>query len=239
MDLMTKKILVVDDEPQIVTILKAYLEKAGFDVVTAEDGLAAMAVYRAEKPDFMILDLNLPGMDGLDICRTVRREADTPILMLTARVEETDKLIGLEIGADDYVVKPFSPKEVVARVRTILRRSSTTESKNQPIQASEIIKVGDLIIHLDQHTVSRSARRIDLTPTEFEILLVLARQPKRVFSRLQIMEQAQGDAFEGYERTIDAHIKNIRIKLEANPKKPAYIHTVFGVGYKLEVQDHA
>ena len=236
---MTKKILVVDDEPQIVTILKAYLEKAGFDVVTAEDGLAAMAVYRAEKPDFMILDLNLPGMDGLDICRTVRREADTPILMLTARVEETDKLIGLEIGADDYVVKPFSPKEVVARVRTILRRSSTTESKNQPIQASEIIKVGDLIIHLDQHTVSRSARRIDLTPTEFEILLVLARQPKRVFSRLQIMEQAQGDAFEGYERTIDAHIKNIRIKLEANPKKPAYIHTVFGVGYKLEVQDHA
>ena len=128
---------------------------------------------------------------------------------------------------------------MVARVRTILRRSSTTESKNQPIQASEIIKVGDLIIHLDQHTVSRSARRIDLTPTEFEILLVLARQPKRVFSRLQIMEQAQGDAFEGYERTIDAHIKNIRIKLEANPKKPAYIHTVFGVGYKLEVQDHA
>jgi two-component system alkaline phosphatase synthesis response regulator PhoP len=236
---MSKRILVVDDEPQIVSILKAYLEKSGFIVVTAEDGLTALAVYRTDKPDLMILDLNLPGMDGLDVCRTVRRESDIPILMLTARVEETDKLIGLEIGADDYVVKPFSPKEVVARVRTILRRSPTIESEKLPDRAAEIITVGDLIIHLDQHTVSRSAMKIELTPTEFEILLVLARQPKRVFSRLQIMEQAQGDAFEGYERTIDAHIKNIRIKLEPNPKKPMYIHTVFGVGYKLEVSGHA
>ena len=236
---MSKRILVVDDEPQIVSILKAYLEKSGFIVVTAEDGLTALAVYRTDRPDLMILDLNLPGMDGLDVCRTVRRESDIPILMLTARVEETDKLIGLEIGADDYVVKPFSPKEVVARVRTILRRSPTIESEKQPDRVAEIITVGDLIIHLDQHTISRSAMKIELTPTEFEILLVLARQPKRVFSRLQIMEQAQGDAFEGYERTIDAHIKNIRIKLEPNPKKPMYIHTVFGVGYKLEVSGHA
>ena len=236
---MSKRILVVDDEPQIVSILKAYLEKSGFIVTTAEDGLTALAVYRADRLDLMILDLNLPGMDGLDVCRTVRRESDIPILMLTARVEETDKLIGLEIGADDYVVKPFSPKEVVARVRTILRRSPTIESEKQPDRVAEIITVGDLIIHLDQHTISRSAMKIELTPTEFEILLVLARQPKRVFSRLQIMEQAQGDAFEGYERTIDAHIKNIRIKLEPNPKKPMYIHTVFGVGYKLEVSGHA
>ena len=236
---MSKRILVVDDEPQIVSILKAYLEKSGFIVVTAEDGLTALAVYRTDRPDLMILDLNLPGMDGLDVCHTVRRESDIPILMLTARVEETDKLIGLEIGADDYVVKPFSPKEVVARVRTILRRSPAIESEKQPERAAEIIMVGDLIIHLDQHTVSRSTMKIELTPTEFEILLVLARQPKRVFSRLQIMEQAQGDAFEGYERTIDAHIKNIRIKLEPNPKKPMYIHTVFGVGYKLEVSGHA
>jgi len=236
---MSKRILVVDDEPQIVSILKAYLEKSGFIVTTAEDGLTALAVYRADRPDLMILDLNLPGMDGLDVCRTVRRESDIPILMLTARVEETDKLIGLEIGADDYVVKPFSPKEVVARVRTILRRSPTIESEKQPDRVAEIITVGDLIIHLDQHTISRSDMKIELTPTEFEILLVLARQPKRVFSRLQIMEQAQGDAFEGYERTIDAHIKNIRIKLEPNPKKPLYIHTVFGVGYKLEVSGHA
>ena len=235
---MSKRILVVDDEPQIVSILKAYLEKSGFIVTTAEDGLTALAVYRADRLDLMILDLNLPGMDGLDVCRTVRRESDIPILMLTARVEETDKLIGLEIGADDYVVKPFSPKEVVARVRTILRRSPTIESEKQPDRVAEIITVGDLIIHLDQHTISRSAMKIELTPTEFEILLVLARQPKRVFSRLQIMEQAQGDAFEGYERTIDAHIKNIRIKLEPNPKKPMYIHTVFGVGYKLEVSGH-
>jgi len=236
---MAKRILVVDDEPQIVSILKAYLEKSGFDVVTAEDGLVALAVFRKEKPEFMILDLNLPGMDGLDVCRTVRRESDIPILMLTARVEETDKLIGLEIGADDYVIKPFSPKEVVARVRTILRRSPASETEKKAEDISRIIQVGDLSIDLDQHRVSRSAAKIELTPTEFEILLVLARQPKRVFSRLQIMEQAQGDAFEGYERTIDAHIKNIRIKLEPNPKKPIYIHTVFGVGYKLEVSDHA
>jgi len=236
---MAKRILVVDDEPQIVSILKAYLEKSGFDVVTADDGLAALTVFRKEKPEFMILDLNLPGMDGLDVCRTVRRESDIPILMLTARVEETDKLIGLEIGADDYVIKPFSPKEVVARVRTILRRSPTHEAEKRGEDISQIIQVGDLSIDLDQHRVSRSVMKIDLTPTEFDILLVLARQPKRVFSRLQIMEQAQGDAFEGYERTIDAHIKNIRIKLEPNPKKPIYIHTVFGVGYKLEVSDHA
>jgi DNA-binding response OmpR family regulator len=226
---MAKKILVVDDEAKIVKVLKAYLEQSGFQVVTAADGKVALDTFMREKPDFMILDLNLPGMDGLDVCRTVRRQSYIPILMLTARVEETDKLIGLELGADDYVVKPFSPREVVARVRTIFRRA------DGELAQPEILRVGDLQIDLDQHSVMVLERNIELTPTEFDILVVLARQPKRVFTRMQIMEQAQGNAFEGYERTIDTHIKNIRLKLEPNPKTPTYIHTVFGVGYKVEM----
>jgi len=230
---MSKKILVVDDEAKIVKVLKAYLEQSGFNVLTAADGKVALAIFQRDKPDFMILDLNLPGMDGLDVCRAVRRQSNIPILMLTARVEEADKLIGLELGADDYVVKPFSPREVVARVRTIFRRA-----QGEPAQ-DEIIRVGDLQIDLEQHTVLVADRHVELTPTEFDILVVLARQPKRVFTRLQIMEQAQGNAFEGYERTIDAHIKNIRLKLEPNPKKPIFIQTVFGVGYKLDVSSDA
>jgi DNA-binding response OmpR family regulator len=230
---MTKKIFVVDDEPQIVKVLKAYLENAGFQVVTAADGKTALLTFQREKPDFMILDLNLPGMDGLDICRAVRRDSNIPILMLTARVEEADRLIGLELGADDYVVKPFSSREVVARVRTIFRRTMA-----EPTQA-EIIQAGELTIDLEQHTVNLAGKAIELTPTEFEILVALAKQPKRIFSRLQIMEQAQGDAYEGYERTIDAHIKNLRFKLEPNPKKPVYIQTVFGLGYKFEAGDNA
>jgi two-component system alkaline phosphatase synthesis response regulator PhoP len=226
---MAKKILVVDDEAKIVKVLKAYLEQSGFQVVTAADGKIALAIIMRDKPDFMILDLNLPGMDGLDVCRTVRRQSNIPILMLTARVEEADKLIGLELGADDYVVKPFSPREVVARVRTIFRRA------DGELAQPEILRVGDLQIDLDQHSVMVSKRNVELTPTEFDILVVLARQPKRVFTRMQIMELAQGNAFEGYERTIDTHIKNIRLKLELNPKDPAYIHTVFGVGYKVEM----
>ncbi len=224
----SKKIIVVDDELQILKVLKAYLEKAGFQVITAADGKAALAAFQREKPDFVILDLNLPGMDGLDICKAIRRDSNVPILILTARVEEADRLIGLELGADDYVIKPFSPREVVARVRTIFRRVGSNAA------VLEVIQVGDLAIDIEQHTVTLAGRSIDLTPTEFDILVTLARQPKRVFSRYQIMEQAQGDAFEGYERTIDAHIKNIRLKLEPNPKKPVYIHTVFGVGYKFD-----
>ena len=233
MNTSTKKILVVDDEPQIVKVVKAYLEKAGFAVVSAADGNAALAVFQHEKPDLVILDLNLPGIDGLDVCRAIRRASDAPVMMLTARVEETDKLIGLELGADDYVIKPFSPREVVARVRSILRRTGASPAP------SETIQVGDLRIDLDLHTVNLGERAIEFTPTEFEILVVLARQPRRVFSRLQIMEQAQGDAFEGYERTIDAHIKNMRTKLETNPRKPTHIQTVFGLGYKLEATVHA
>ncbi len=233
MNEISKKILVVDDEPHIVKIVKAYLEKAGFRVVTAGEGKGAISLFQSEKPDFMILDLNMPGMDGLDVCRAIRRESNIPILMLTARVEEADRLIGLELGADDYVLKPFSPREVVARVSTIFRRTDASPTW------SEIIEIDGLRIDLQQHTVERSGVSIDLTPTEFDILVVLARQPKRVFTRLQIMEQAQGSAFEGYERTIDAHIKNLRIKLEPNPKRPTYIQTVFGVGYKLEAGAHA
>lgn len=230
---MPKKVFVVDDEPQIVKVLRVYLEKAGFQVITASDGNSALTTFQREKPDFMILDLNLPGMDGLEICKAVRRYSNIPILMLTARVEEADKLIGLELGADDYVVKPFSPREVVARVKTIFRRSAAEPAK------STIIQVGQLVIDQEQHSVNLAGQAIDFTPTEFEILVTLAKQPKRVFSRLQIMEQAQGDAFEGYERTIDAHIKNIRNKLEPNPRKPIYILTVFGLGYKLEAGEDA
>ena len=225
---MSKKIFVVDDEPQIVKVLKAYLDKAGYQVITASDGNAVLSIFQREKPDFLILDLNLPGMDGLDLCKAIRRDSNIPIMMLTARVEEADRLIGLELGADDYVIKPFSPREVVARVKTILRRTTVEPAK------PNVVQVGGLVIDLEQHTINLAGNPVELTPTEFEILVTLARQPKRVFSRLQIMEQAQGDAFEGYERTIDAHVKNIRLKLEPNPKKPIYIHTVYGLGYKLE-----
>ncbi len=225
-------VLVVDDEPQIVKVMRAYLEKAGFPVVSAASGPDALDVFFQQRPDFVILDLNLPGMDGLDVFREIRRESDVPVLMLTARAEEADRLIGLELGADDYVVKPFSPREVVARVRTVLRRANP-----KPADLSELLEVGDLQIDLSEHSVKRGGDAVELTPTEFELLAAMARQPRRVFSRLQLLELAQGDAYEGYERTIDAHIKNLRLKIEPNPKSPVYIHTVFGVGYKLEAGD--
>jgi len=227
-----KKILIVDDEPQILKVLQAYLEKEGYLVLSAIDGTSALTVFDHAKPDFVILDLNLPGMDGLDVCREIRRESNVPVLMLTARVEEVDKLIGLELGADDYVIKPFSPREVVARIRTIFKRVYQNDN------VDEIIKVGDLLIDLGQHTAKLGKKIIELTPTEFQILVILAKNPKRVFSRLQIMENAQGDAFEGYERTIDAHIKNLRNKLEPDPRNPVYIQTVFGLGYKFELNDN-
>lgn len=232
MNKTNKKILIVDDEPQILKVLQAYLEKEGYQVFSSIDGTAALTLFDLEKPDFVILDLNLPGMDGLDVCREIRRESNVPIMMLTARVEEVDKLIGLELGADDYVIKPFSPREVVARIRTIFKRVNPND------QVSEIIKAGNLVIDLGQHTVELENKSIDLTPTEFQILVTLAKNPKRVFSRLQIMENAQGDAFEGYERTIDAHIKNLRNKLEPDPRNPVYIQTVFGLGYKFELNDN-
>lgn len=224
-----KKILVVDDEPQIVKVLTVFIENAGFDVVTANDGRKALSVFQQEAPDFVILDLNLPGMDGLEVCRAIRKESGAPILMLTARSEEADKLIGLEIGADDYIVKPFSPREIVARIRTIFRR---TQSEPERV---EIIQVDNLVIDTTKHTVKLGEQNIELTLAEFDILCILARQPRRVFSRTQIMDNAQYIVFEGFDRTIDAHIKNIRIKMEPNPRKPIYIQTVFGLGYKLDM----
>ncbi|MHC1740581.1 MAG: response regulator transcription factor [Anaerolineaceae bacterium] len=230
---MSKKIFVIDDEPQIIKVLQVYLEKAGYQVVTASDGKNVLSIFQRENPDFVILDLNLPNIDGLELCKAIRHDSNVPILMLTARVEETDRLIGLELGADDYVIKPFSPREVVARVRAIFKRTNAEPEK------VDIIQVGRLVINLGNHTVNLANTPIELTPTEFEILVTLAKHPRRVFSRLQIMEQAQGSAFEGYERTIDAHIKNIRIKLEPNPKAPIYIQTVFGIGYKLDTGEDA
>ena len=224
---MPQTILVVDDEPQLVKVLRGYLEQAGFRVVTAHDGPMALAQYKHEKPDLILLDLNMPGMDGIEVARRLRATSNVPIIMVTARVEETDRLIGLELGADDYVTKPFSPREVVARVRAVLRRAEAEPT------TPEIIRVADIAIDLTRHTVTRAGEPIDLTPTEFGLLVALAREPGRAFTRLQLLEAAQGDAFEGYERTIDAHIKNLRAKIEPNPKKPKYILTVFGVGYKF------
>ena len=223
-----ERILIIEDEAELVKVLRSYLEKAGYQVLSAYRGDTGLESWKSFKPDLVILDLNLPGMDGLDIARAIRKQNETPIIMVTARVEETDKLIGLELGADDYVTKPYSPREVVARVKTVLRRSNRT----QPV--SQIIRVADLEIDPASFSVSRSGQTLELTPTEFSLLVVLAEQPGRVFSRLQLLEATQeGAALEGYERTIDAHIKNLRAKIEPSPKKPQYIETVFGVGYRF------
>jgi two-component system, OmpR family, alkaline phosphatase synthesis response regulator PhoP len=224
-----RRILVVDDEARLVDVLRAYLERDGYRVVAAYDGKQALFLARREKPDLILLDLMLPEVDGMEVCRTLRKESDVPIIMLTARSEETDKLIGLEIGADDYVTKPFSPREVVARVRTVLRRAHPL---SQP--GEESITISDLVIDQARHEVRRGEEIISITPTEFDLLWALAQSRGRVLSRLQLMEKALGDSYEGYERTIDAHIKNLRRKIEPDPAHPRYVHTVFGVGYKVE-----
>ncbi len=221
------KILIIEDEVELVKVLRSYLEQSGYQVIEALRGDKGLVLWEQHKPDLVILDLNLPGMDGLDVARHIRQKSDTPILMLTARVEETDQIVGLEIGADDYVTKPFSPKVVVARVRALLRRAAGERSKGQ------VMRVADLEIDIEAHAVRRSDQEIELSPTEFNLLVVMASQPGRVFSRLQLLEASQGVAYEGYERTIDAHIKNLRAKLEKDPKNPQYIETVFGVGYRF------
>jgi DNA-binding response OmpR family regulator len=224
---MSKKILVVDDEPQIVRVLRGYLESAGFQVVAAYDGSEALAAFRHEGPELIILDLMLPEVDGLDVARAIRRESDVPLIMLTARVEEAERLIGLELGADDYVTKPFSPREVVARVRAVLRRAGGPET------TSQVLSVGDVSLDLDKRQASVAGRQLDLTPTEFDLLATLMSGPGRVFSRMQLLDKVQGYAYEGYERTIDAHIKNLRQKMEDDPRHPRYILTVYGLGYKF------
>ena len=220
-------ILIVEDEPELVKVLRSYLEQAGFTVFSSGRGDTGLATWEQRQPDLVILDLNLPGMDGLDVARVIRRKSSTPILMLTARVEEADQLVGLELGADDYMTKPFSPRLVVARVRALLRRSAPAP------QAATILRAADLEIDLGAHTIHRAGEPVDLTPTEFSLLATLAEQPGRVFSRLQLLEAAQGNAYEGYERSVDAHIKNLRAKLEPDPRHPLYVETVFGVGYRF------
>jgi len=225
-----KTILVVDDEPKIVRLARDYLEHAGFSVLEAYDGQSALAITHRHKPDLIVLDLKLPQMDGLDVTRTLRKESNVPIIMLTARAEESDKLIGLELGADDYITKPFSPKELVARVRTVLRRVDHTDTR------AEIIQVAGLRLDLPRMQASLEGKEIELTPTEFQLLAVLAGQPGRVFSRSLLLEAVHGFAFESYERAIDAHIKNIRRKIEPNPRQPRYILMVYGVGYKFAAE---
>ncbi len=220
-------ILVADDERKIVEVVRGYLEQAGFTVITASDGPGALAEFRRSHPDLVLLDLNLPGLDGLDVARAIRKDSPVPIIMLTARIEEADRLIGLELGADDYITKPFSPREVVARVRAVLRRMSSGPNENETIRA------GGLVLDLARHTLTVDGRAVELTPTEFDLLAVLMRNPGRAFTRLQLLERVQGETYEGYERTLDAHIKNLRNKLGDDPRAPNYIITVYGVGYKL------
>ncbi len=224
-----KTVLVVDDEPKIIQLARDYLEHAGFDVLTARDGEAALAAIRSAKPDLVVLDLGLPGLDGLDVTRAVRKDLNVPIIMLTARGEETDKLVGLELGADDYLTKPFSPKELVARVRAVLRRTENAAGG----AGVETIRAADVTLDVPRMRVTAGGRPVDVTPTEFQLLAALARQPGRIFTRAQLLDAVRGVAFESYERAIDAHIKNIRRKLEANPREPRYVLTVYGVGYKF------
>jgi two-component system alkaline phosphatase synthesis response regulator PhoP len=230
---MPHKILLVDDERKMIKLVSTYLEAAGFQVIPAYDGQAALTLFRHERPDLIVLDLMLPAIDGLDVARTIRRSSDVPIIMLTARAEETDRLIGLELGADDYVVKPFSPRELVARVRVVLRRTAKSAPETVDSMAQPVIAVGDLTIDQGRREARLARQPIELTTAQFDLLTVLARHAGRVLSRTQLLEAVQGDAFEGYERTIDAHIKNLRRALGDNPRDPRYILTIRGVGYKF------
>ena len=224
---MAHTILIVDDEARIVKLVRDYLERAGFEVLAAHDGEAALTLARVEQPDLIVLDLMLPGVDGLDVCRRLRQESGVPIIMLTARVEEADRIVGLELGADDYVTKPFSPGELVARVRATLRR---VQGQMGP---ATVIRAGDLELDTAALTATVAGEPVDLTPTEFQLLATLARQPGRIFSREQLLEAVHGIAFDGYDRSVDSHVKNLRRKIEPDPRQPRYIHTVYGVGYRF------
>ena len=221
-----KTVLVVDDERQIAEIAKDYLQHAGFAVITASDGAQGLELARVRHPDLVVLDLALPKLDGLDVAKILRRESSVPIIMLTARVEESDRLLGLEVGADDYVTKPFSPRELVARVQAVLRRADTT------LERGSVFRMGDLTIDVPRLKVTRGGSPIDLTPTEFQLLATLARHPGRVFTRMQLLDAVRGVDVESFDRAIDTHIKNIRRKLEPDSGDPRYILTVYGIGYK-------
>jgi len=221
-----KRVLVVDDDAKTVELVKLYLNRDGYRVLTAYDGIEALRLAREGHPDLIVLDLMLPGIDGLEVCRTLRNESDVPIIMLTARTTDQDKLIGLELGADDYMTKPFSPRELAARVRTVLRR---LPGERGPAQ----VKQGELTVDFHKHEATLANRPLNLTSVEFRLLGVLAKEPGRVLSRAQLIEQALGPDFEGFDRTIDVHILNLRRKLEPDPSHPRYIKTVYGVGYRF------
>jgi DNA-binding response OmpR family regulator len=224
---MSRTILVVDDEPRIVELARDYLEHAGFRVVTANDGRTALEMARRDRPDLVVLDLGLPGLDGLDVTRELRKDGSIPIVMVTARDDELDKLLGLELGADDYLTKPFSPRELVARVKAVLRRA------DRPVESADLVRVGELQLDVPRMRTQVAGTSVDLTPTEFTLLATLARQPGRIFTRSQLLDALHGVAFESYERAIDSHIKNLRRKLEPDPGQPRYVLTVYGVGYRL------
>ena len=224
-----KRVLVVDDDAKTVELVKLYLNRDGYRVLTAYDGVEALRLARENHPDLIVLDLMLPGIDGLEVCRTLRAESDVPIIMLTARTTEQDRLTGLGLGADDYVTKPFSPRELAARVRVVLRRLPGEMLQRGPAE----IRHGDLIINFRKYEASLAGMPLTLTPIEFKLLGVLAREPGRVFSRGELIERALGYDFEGFDRTIDVHIRNLRRKLEPDPNHPRYIKTVYGVGYKF------
>ena len=222
-----RTILVVDDEPKIVRIARDYLERGGFRVITAGDGRSVLPMVRQHRPDLIVLDLALPEMDGLDVARQLRKESEIPMIMLTARADESDRLIGLELGADDYVVKPFSPRELVARVRAVLRRWDGARA------GTDVVRAGDLTLDVPRMLASVGDRKVNLTPTEFQLLALMARQPGRIFTRGQLLEAVRGVAVESYERAIDSHIKNIRRKIEPDPRRPRYVLAVHGIGYKF------
>ena len=223
-----KKILVVEDEIKIARLVRDFLEHAGFAVTVAGDGEAAIASARGSRPDLVVLDLGLPGRDGLDVTRELRRSSAVPIVVLTARGDEADRIVGLELGADDYVVKPFSPKELVARVRAVLRRTDTARTGG-----AEVLRAADVEVDMPRMRVSVAGRPVELTPTEFQLLSTFVREPGRVFTRSQLLDAVHGVAFESYERAIDAHVKNIRKKIESAPGRPRYLLTVHGVGYRF------
>ena len=224
---MSQTILVVDDKKELRVMVQSYLEEEGFRVVLASDGQEALYVARHERPDLIILDLMMPNMGGYDFLKAHKREADTPIVILTARLEESDKILGLELGADDFVTKPFSMRELTARVRAVLRRASRAP------QEPEVLRVADVTLDRGSRKVSVESRLVDLTPSEFDLLAAFLSSPGRAFTRAELLDRLQGDAFDGYERTIDVHIRNLRTKLEPNPSKPRYVETVYGVGYRF------
>ena len=227
------RILVVDDDRDIVRLVRAYLEQAGFQVQTAHDGETALHVLRSDRPDLVVLDLMLPDRDGWDITRLVRTDsalANTPIIMLTARVDDSDKILGLELGADDYVTKPFNPREVVARVRSVLRRAQSNATSGQQ---RRVLQLANLIMDLDRHEVMMDGQPVELTATEFDLLATLLENPGYALTRQELIEKGLGYEYEGLERTLDSHVKNLRKKIEPDPKQPTYIRTVYGVGYRL------